>query len=593
MKYMKIEESILSFQEIWRFDKRLLFILIVEIFVQAISPFPNIILAGLIVDSIARGQSFTLVIFYVGLLFGISVFLTTLSIFLGKASEYLTIKFNNKLNNDISKKCMDIDFEQFNESSFQDRILLITQMTHGNNFFTSITTVFGTISRFVTLIGVILIMTMLNAWLLLIALVVIVLQTVLHTVRLNHDRQYKIDAINDQRKIGYASQLAKDIEVKKDVLTFDMSGFILKKVETFQKSLLIFDKRRIQTSGLIEVATYLLTVAFQVAAYILIGVNAFNGTISIGEFTMGIATLISFMSASAFVTTNLVSFNDNLFYIKRYKSFQKQKSKFNSPSTTKMQDIDLSNIKIEFRNVSFRYPNSTAFVLKNINITINSAEKLGIVGFNGAGKTSFSLLLARMYDPTEGSIHLNGIDIRNIDYKDYKKIFASVNQDFSLLAFSLLENIAKTDTANKEERDAILTLFHENGMTERMKKLYKGLDTPVTKTLSAAGVDLSGGERQKVAIIRALYKKAPALILDEPTAALDPVAEYEIFQNFAKMSEGKLTVFISHRIYSTRFCDRIAVFEKGEIIEYGTYDELMALKGAYYDFFQKQAEYFK
>jgi ABC-type multidrug transport system fused ATPase/permease subunit len=357
--------------------------------------------------------------------------------------------------------------------------------------------------------------------------------------------------------------------------------------------MLIFDKRRIKVGGFIEMAIYTLSVAFQVSAYILIGINAFNGNISIGDFTMGIASLINFMSASSFVATNILNFNDGMFYIRRYKSFLKLRSKFDTTSDITIDDIDLDNIEIEFRNVWFRYPNSTAFVLKNINLTIKNKEKLAIAGFNGAGKTSLMLLLTRMYDPTEGHISLNGIDIRKINYRDYQKIFSTVNQDFSLLAFSLLENIAKTDTVTQEEKNTITELFNNNRMGERLEKLYRKLDTPVTKTLEASGVDLSGGERQKVAIIRALYKDSPVLILDEPTSALDPVTEYEIYQKFAEMSEEKLTIYISHRIYSTRFCDKIAVFDKGEMIEYGTFDELMELKGLYYDFFQKQAEYFK
>lgn len=208
-------------------------------------------------------------------------------------------------------------------------------------------------------------------------------------------------------------------------------------------------------------------------------------------------------------------------------------------------------------------------------------------------KRLFVMLLTRMYDPTEGAIYLNGVDIRDIEYSDYLKIFATVNQDFSLLPFSLLENIAGKETAAPEEIENISQLFEEGGMGTRLEKLYKGLDTPVTKVLSAAGVDFSGGEMQKIAIIRALYKNSPVLILDEPTSALDPMAEYEIYQKFSEMSKGKSTVYISHRISSTRFCDRIAVFDKGEIIELGTFDELMDLKGLYYDFFQKQAEYFK
>ena len=156
-----------------------------------------------------------------------------------------------------------------------------------------------------------------------------------------------------------------------------------------------------------------------------------------------------------------------------------------------------------------------------------------------------------------------------------------------------MENIAITEDTTLEDKQKIRKLLNENGLGERLNKMYRGLDTPITKTLSASGVDLSGGERQKIAVVRALYKGAPILILDEPTSALDPIAEHETYQKFAEMSEGKTTVLISHRIYSTRFCDKIAVFDKGEIKEYGTFDELMKQKGLYFDFFQQQAEYFK
>lgn len=593
-KNIQLDNLSLSFREIWNYDKRLIFILIADVFISALRPFPDIILSGRIVDSITQGKDFLLVIFYIFLMFGINYCLRAISIFLAKTRDYLFIKLTNKLNNDVSRKCLRMDFEQFNDSSVQERIMIVNQAVRGNNFFTSLTIVFATISRFITLVGVICVMTTLNVWLLVIAAVVIALQALLHYIRLKDDRKYMEDSISDRRKVAYGSQLVKDIQSKKDIVMFGMGDYLMQKIETFQKSMLAFDKYRIKKSAFIEIATYSLSVAFQVSAYLLIGLNAFRGQISIGDFTMGITSLINFMSASSFVTNNILTFNDNIFYIRQYKSFNKLRSKFDkTPQTITMDDININNIEIEFRNVWFRYQNSTAFVLKNLNLTIKNAERLGIVGYNGAGKTTFTLLLTRMYDPTEGAIYLNGIDIRNIDYKEYQKIISSVNQDFSLLAFSLLENIAITDTVTPEKKEKILKLLNENGLGERLKKLYRGLDTPVTKALSASGVDLSGGERQKIAVVRALYKDASVLILDEPTSALDPVAEHEIFQKFADMSEGKTTVLISHRIYSTRFCDKIAVFDKGEIKEYGTFDELMEQKGLYYNFFEQQAEYFK
>ena len=594
MKSRQFDNLSLSFKEIWQFDKRLIFLLLADVFVSAIRPFPNIILAGRIVDCITEGKNFMQVVTYAAIMYGMDYTLTAIITFLGKSRDYLFTKMINKLDNDVNSKCMSMDYEKFNDSSVQERILMVNQAVRGKNFFTSLTIFFNTISHIITLIGIICVMTILNGWLLGIALIVITLQAVLHYIRLRHDRKYTQDTIEDNRKVSYASQLAKNISNKKDIVTFGMSSYILKKLESFQSSMLAIDKRRIKEGGFIEMATYTLSVAFQILAYLLIGQKAFHGEITIGEFTMGIASLINFMSASSFVTTNIISFNDNFFYIRQFKSFLKLRTKFDRTSeSVTLDNIDVSHIEIEFRNVWFRYPNSTSYVLKNINLTIKDTERLGIVGYNGAGKTSFALLLMRMYDPTEGAIFLNGIDIRNIEYKEYQKIISSVNQDFSLLAFSLVENIAITEAAGSEERKRITELLNENGLSERLKKMYRGLDTPVTKTLFASGVYLSGGESQKIAVVRALYKDAPLLILDEPTSALDPVAEHEIFQKFAEMSEGKTTVLVSHRIYSTRFCDSIAVFDKGEIVEYGTFDELMEQKGLYYSFFEKQAEYFK
>lgn len=594
MKKMRLSDLLLSFHEIWNYDKRLLFIMIADVIVEAASPFPSIIFAGLIVDSIVDGKDFLSVIFYVALMFGSNFFITSVSTLLNKVREYQVIKFVNNLNIEINKKCIHIDFEQFNDTAFQDRVGFISSMTLGNNYLNNLTTAFQTISQFITLIGVIVIMTMLNIWLLLVAFAMIALQAVLHLMRLRYNRQYEFDVANEQRKVAYVTRLTREIDVKKDIQIFNLGDFILDKVAAFQKQLLVFDKKRIQVGGVIEIMTYFLSIAFQVTAYVILGMETFQGKISIGDFTKGISSLINFMSATAFLTMNILNYGNGIFYIHKYKSFLKLKSKFDpTPDCVTMDDMDLNHIEIEFRNVWFRYPNSTDFVLKDINLTIKNSEKLAVVGYNGAGKTSFALLLTRMYDPTEGAIYLNGIDIRNIDYKDYMKIFSTVNQDFALLAFSILENISNQEAVPEEERERIAKLLENNGLGERMKRMYRGLDTPVTKRLEPSGVDLSGGEEQKIAIVRALYKNSPVLILDEPTSALDPVAEHEIYQKFAEMSDGRTTVYISHRIYSTRFCDKIAVFEKGEMKEYGTFEELMEQKGLYYDFYQQQAEYFK
>ena len=245
---------------------------------------------------------------------------------------------------------------------------------------------------------------------------------------------------------------------------------------------------------------------------------------------------------------------------------------------------------IEFSHVSFKYPRSEQYVLKDINLKITSGEHLSVVGLNGAGKTTFIKLLCRLYDVTEGEILIDGINIKEYSEEEYRKLFAVVFQDFQLFAFSLKDNIALGDTVREEEVNRVLEL---SGFYEDAQKLPEGLDTMLYKSFDEKGTELSGGQQQKTAIARALYKNAPIVILDEPTAALDPVAEYDIYRRFDTLVGGKTAIYISHRLSSCKFCDKIAVFAENTIKEYGTHDELVDKKnGIYAELFAAQAQYY-
>ena len=245
---------------------------------------------------------------------------------------------------------------------------------------------------------------------------------------------------------------------------------------------------------------------------------------------------------------------------------------------------------IEFCNVSFKYPRSEKFVLRNINLTIRSGEHLSIVGLNGAGKTTFIKLLCRLYDVTEGEIKIDGINIKEYSDEAYRKLFSVVFQDFKLFAFSLKENISLDEEEDAERITEVLKL---SGLYEDAMKLEHGLDTTLYKSFDEQGTELSGGQQQKVAISRALYRNAPIVILDEPTAALDPVAEYEIYKKFDSLVGGKTAIYISHRLSSCKFCDRIAVFAEDTIKEYGTHESLVNKEnGIYAEMFAAQAQYY-
>ena len=246
--------------------------------------------------------------------------------------------------------------------------------------------------------------------------------------------------------------------------------------------------------------------------------------------------------------------------------------------------------EIEFCKVSFKYPNVDTYVLKNVSLKFTMGERLAIVGENGSGKTTFIKLLCRLYDPTEGAILLNGIDIRKYDYREYMDIFSVVFQDFRLLSLKLGENVA---TSADYDEVRVHGCLEGAGFGKRLATLDAGLDTMLYKDFDDSGIDVSGGEEQKIALARALHKDATFIILDEPTAALDPIAEYEVYNRMNEITEGKTAIFISHRLSSCRFCQDIVVFHEGKLIQQGSHDTLVEdVHGKYHELWHAQAQYY-
>ena len=227
--------------------------------------------------------------------------------------------------------------------------------------------------------------------------------------------------------------------------------------------------------------------------------------------------------------------------------------------------------------------------MQDINIRINPKEKLLLVGENGAGKSTFIKLLLRLYDPTDGEILLDGVNIKTIDYDNYIKLFSAVFQDFHLYSFSIKENVAMSNRASDEKIDCIL---RKVGLGDKIDGLKNGINTSLHKNLDEQGFEPSGGEAQRIAIARALCKDAPIVVMDEPTAALDPRAEFEIYEQFNDMTTCKTAIYISHRLSSAKFCDKIAVFENSHITEYGNHESLINNNGKYSELFNMQAEFY-
>ena len=415
-----------------------------------------------------------------------------------------------------------------------------------------------------------------------IPLILVLVNVILNTFFENRLNKIKMDQIallaKNDRAYFYLLHGLSDIKYGKDIRLFGAKDMMLGRVDEFNDRQSEINRSHAK-SALKYVTGSKINLAVTAAlTYLIFAMMVIRGEISIGDFTM----------LSTAVTTIVASINTVLGKMLELKKFCGYTDKYiryvegniYNEKGDKLADVS-NGVVIEFKNVSFRYPGSSAYALKNASTVIRNGEKLSVVGLNGAGKTTFIKLLCRLYEPTDGEILVNGVSIFDYEYGSYMKLLSVVFQDFCLLGFSIKENLIcdKPDTVDDAE---LMPLIERVGLKEKVDSLPMGLMTPVFRYYDQSGFEPSGGEQQKIAMARALYKDGPVLILDEPTAALDPVAEKEIYEQFGSMVAGKTAIFISHRLASCKFCDRLLVFKDGEIVESGTHESLLVIPDGLY-----------
>lgn len=341
--------------------------------------------------------------------------------------------------------------------------------------------------------------------------------------------------------------------------------------------------------GLYKAASSAVSVIFTGVVYVFVCLKAWAGAFGLGAVTQYIASITKVSGGVSSLISTLGDMRNNASFLEQTFRFLDIPNDMYQGSLTVEKRRD-RKYQVEFRSVSFKYPGSDNYALRNVNMKFEIGKRLAVVGENGSGKTTFIKLLCRLYDPTEGEILLNGIDIRKYNYDEYMMIFSVVFQDFKLFALKLGENVAsKADYDVDLVRDSL----EKAGFTEKLAEMPNGIETYLYKDYDKDGVNVSGGEAQKIAIARALYKDAPFIILDEPTAALDPIAEAEIYSKFNDIAGDKTAIYISHRLSSCKFCDEIAVFHEGAVIQQGTHASLVTDEdGKYYELWHAQAQYY-
>ena len=390
------------------------------------------------------------------------------------------------------------------------------------------------------------------------------------------------------RRLTYWFTLIFTYSLGKYIRLYKMQDFLSRKAtESMDNMETEFKNLRTQMMKITWIPL-VVNVLLQFVTYVFIGLKAIFKLISVGnamKYVGAYTSLAESVQNIAGIFTELDIESKYLAYFYDYMAIENKRYEGTIP-TEKRTD---NEFEIEFRDVSFKYLNTETYALRHVNQKITLGSKTAVVGKNGAGKTTFIKLLCRLYEPTEGQILLNGIDIRYYDYKDYAKLFGVVFQDFNLFSATIGENVAASVDYDEE---AVKDALNKAGFSERLAKMPDGIKTNIYQ-VEENGVEISGGEAQKLAIARALYKNAPFVILDEPTSALDPVAEYEIYQHFDKMVQDKTSIYISHRMSSCRFCDNILVFDEGQIVEQGSHDKLMKQAGLYSELWNAQAQYYE
>ena len=321
-------------------------------------------------------------------------------------------------------------------------------------------------------------------------------------------------------------------------------------------------------------------------AYLLVLLKVMAGAVSIGSFTQYVGALAAFQNDISRILYSSMRVRRMVSYLGHFLDFLALKSTHTGTIPTEKRQDHV--YEIEFHHVSFAYPGSTEPVLKDLSCKLTLKHKMAVVGLNGAGKTTFIKLLCRLYDPTEGYITLNGVDIRKYDYRQYQALFGVVFQDFQLFPFPVGQNVAASLHFDEER---LWRCLEQAGVADRVRAMGQKLETPIS-AVDEAGENVSGGEAQKLAIARALYKDAPFVVLDEPTAALDPLSEYEIYSRFDELVRDKTSIYISHRMSSCRFCQDILVFQEGRLVERGSHETLLEAKGLYASLWNAQAQYY-
>lgn len=581
-KYVKNFRFVISL--IWQTSPKFICAKFAIVLVNTISPFIMIIFPKLIIDSIIGGGDW-ISTFHLIAIMGIVLLVTTLlSTFLSATAQ----KYGDTIQYDLvriyGKKVMSLNYEDLENPAVLD---MFEKSKSGFNMYDFFDKIVAVITNVLSFIGYAAILFTYSRLMLIVVVAVVVINLICNAKKNKYYYKAGEDAAPMNRKFAYLAGLMYGFDYAKEIKVGELSDYITDKYDDnivgFKKIFRTLYRHVFLLSGVSSLTSVIQTFTlYSVVAY-----SAIQKTISIGDFTMYISSISAASGCLLTIVSAMIDISKNTKYATDMRLFFEMERKTEMGGI--LPDRSANNVDIEFRNVSFKYPRTERYVLRHISFTVHSGEKISIVGKNGSGKTTLIKLLLRLYEPTEGEILVGGKNITDYDYKAYLSLFAPVLQDYKIFAFSCKENI-ELNLEDNEER--LMRAIHDSDLDEKISSLPNGVLTPVYKQFDENGVEFSGGENQKLAIARAIYKDAPIILLDEPTANLDPLSEYDIYTMIYHMLGNKTSFFVSHRLASGRFCDRIFVVDGGEIIADGPHDSIVKSCELYREMFEKQAQFY-
>lgn len=593
--YSIFSNIIYALKNIWKWDKAFYLFFIPSIPLAVILPLAAAYFPKILIDSIELKQSAGEVICIVVIYFGAFLLVSLFNGFCTSRLQMRQYNFSNLYQQAISEKYMRTDYA--NTDNLEANIKYQNAMNDACSGQCAPEFIWQSLmSLFISILGIFTygsVIASVSPWILGCLFLSAFITYLAGLWMRNYIENNKDNWIAIDRKINYISGFSAKFDYAKDIKIYGMFGWLSDLLTGFQQERYFWMKKVSARNLGVTCFNALIALIQNGAAYIILIAMVFRNEIGAGDFVFYFGAITGFTGWLNGIGGKVIDITHKGIKIGYYREYFDLEEKYNHGKGCSLPTEQELPVDIELNNVSFQYSSADVdkYAVKNINLTIAKGEKLAIVGANGAGKTTLVKLICGFYYPSNGEVKLNGKTIEKYNIEEYYSLFSAVFQDIYLLPVTIAEFIASSE--KDIDRDKVMYVIGQAGLEEKIKSLPSGIDSRLMKGVFDDSIEMSGGEKQKLMLARALYKDAPVIILDEPTAALDPIAENELYLKYNELTNEKTSIYISHRLASTRFCDRIVYLENGEIVECGSHDELIELNGKYAYMFELQSHYYK